>query len=531
MRSPRKVIQERIRSLCADGARFADLGAKVCVYRRGADGEPEYERTLPWLYGGRYDRLAGQYVAPPETIHELRVHTGQVKFLELLWDPALRYVMGLGAPGGGKSLNVITAALLFGIATPQRIIGMPAATWDGAEVVWKKFLALAEPKGWIEETRTGAREITLTNGTLYQFVGMTKKSGSANSPAQGRDWHIAFPDEFQGMDDEAEREIDARGRIDKHFKIMSSATNSAEHYFQSRIGTYTDLPTGAVVRFSGPENCFTPLEQWERMRAKWSPEDYDRIINCLDVPLEGRLFPQFTAVSLDEARPDDRTVRPFPTRPDIGSWDITEQVTRERFGTGYPYVVGIDFGSLTTASVVMKCLRGQRAGEREWWALHEITTQDRGTDYHAKELLAFFLGDPHAFLCIGDPHEYKEVDRSDYSTFKKMGLNIVRASSDVIPYKHRVSMMNALLKAYDGQRRFFVNQGTCEGLRRGLGTLMKGPDGKALRPQQDRHHLGADFSHQPDAAMFGVFPFERIRGTVPPADERVVPARSGRPRR
>ena len=495
-------------SLCpTKGERYADLGARVDVYRRGADGEPEFVRTLPWIFGGKYDRLAGRYVAAPDVVHVLKVHEGQVPFLDLMWDDSVRYVMGLGAPGGGKTMNIVTPAGLYGIATPHRLIGMPAATWDGAEVVWRKFLALYEPKGWIADTRAGAMEIVFTNGTLYQFVGMTKKSGSNNSAAQGRDWHIAFPDEFQGIDDEAEMEIDARGRINKHYKIMSSATNSSEPWFQTRITTYADNPLGRIVRFTGPDNCFTPLEQWERMKSKWSPEDYDRIIKCLDVPQDGRVYPSFS-------RGDERGVMSVRPVPLLGK-DITEDMTFEVYGERYKNIISVDPGKAVLSAHQLRAFRLDRK-DRAWWVVREFVVKDKGdnTGHLAKELAQAGY-DPEETILILDPHtETAETDQSDITILRNAGWTVQKASSSKIRTKHRYAMMNALFCDADLVRRLFVD---CDENRRpkcpkfvesAAGLMYKGAEA-------DSHNKNPklDLTHYTDDVGYGLFVFESFRGT------------------
>jgi hypothetical protein len=125
----------------------------------------------------------------------------------------------------------------------------------------------------------------------------------------GHDWHVCFPDEQQHIDDEGMREIEARGRINPHYQIFSSATNEAAQGFQARIRSYEASEDSAVVRFTGTDNCFTTLSHWEWLRTsgQWSKEEFDRIVRCLDVPRSGRAYPEFM-----DGSGGDGNIRPYP---------------------------------------------------------------------------------------------------------------------------------------------------------------------------------------------------------------------------
>ena len=527
MRSPRKLYIERIRELCSEEDRFIDMGAVVRVYRRGVNGKAEPGDVLPWGYGGIYDRLIGQYVEASKSPVEFKVHAGQAKFLETFDDPTCLRVLGLGAPGGGKTEGIVTVATLLCLWRPNGIGGMVAPTRDRLKILWNKFIKLVGPLGWIkpgdEGIRKGDLEIHLRNGTILQFVAAKKQSSATGSPIAGRDWHWAVEDEQQHIDEDALFEVDARGRIADGglYRVFSSATNEGLVGFQMRVREYEDAPHKKVIRFTGPENVFTSLKYWEDLKAKTPPDEWRRKVECVDVPQEGRVYGGFT---FDEQHSAGSSFKALPTQPHIGSLDITNRITLEKYQKPYDYIVGVDFGSLTTASVVLKAYQGRGQNEREWFAIHEIVTEDKTTDFHAKALLEYFRGDPGAFICIADPHEYKEVDRSDYTLFKKANINVVRASGGKIPQKHRHSVVNTLLLAADGRRRLFIAKGApVPRLIAGLGHLMYDVMGNVQRPRQDRHHLGSDMSNTPDAMSFGLFPFEKHRGTFTPEPVNTKP--------
>jgi len=516
MRSPRAVYIETIRSLCTDKDRFVDIGARVRVYKRGPDGSAVPDYWLPWTYGGRFDRLTGRYVGPPESWSEIKIHPGQLGLIESLHDPQARHITALGSQGGGKTEGIVAAAQILCIWKPNRIVGGVAPTQKRLRVLRKKFINQVGPRGWIKEVRAAEDEVELWNGTIVQWVSMKKQSAMTGSPAAGKDWHDAFGDETQNMTNDDLQEIDARGRINPGFRFIGSATNDPITEFQVRLRDSASNPEHRIYRFTGPDNVFLKAEHWEWLRRNWPPDDYRRKILCEDVPLEGRSFPTFSI---------QQNIRALPPRPQIGSLDITAEITAARYRHPYQLIAATDFGSLTTVTIFLRAFRGGL-----WWAVGELTTENQTTQVHGQKLIEHPLiqGDVSRFIVIGDPHEYQEVDRSDYTMLKRMGINAVRAAASQggvgntkIDPKHRRSMLNSLLLDANGERHLFIEPGACPRLVNSLNMSMLGLNGKPERAiRRDRAHLGDDLTDHPDALMFGLYPFERIRGVLPVKEEQ-----------
>lgn len=518
MRSPRKQYVERINALCDESTRFVDVGARIRVYKRGSDGKAEPSHWLPWVYGGRYDSFISSYVGPPERYDEIPVHTGQVRLLESIEDPGIRRVLAMGSPGGGKTMNIVVVAAILSLSRPHSIGGVVAPTQQRLKIVWRKFLELARPKGWVRAVRPGDGEIHLVNGTILQFVSAKRQSDAVGSPIAGNDWHWAVEDEQQHIDNESCREVEFRGRISgAAYKIFSSATNENLHEFQLRVAEYEAGRDTRVVRFSGPENCFTDLSFWESFRERLSADEYARVIEARDIPSDGRVYPQFQY---------RESTQPLP---DVGR-DITAQITAAKYRHPYHHVVGTDFGRRVTASVILKAFAGSSQDERIWYVLDDVTTEDKTTDWHADELAKWFLqrgiqpadvlvlGDPHPTGYYGESQGNKEADRSDFLVMKRRGFSsAVRTNhGDAIPRKHRFSMVNALLRDSTGRRRLFLvatQSGTPQPKRtaESLGHLMYGPSG-----EPETHGKGSprDITHWGDALGHGLMPFEKFRGQV-----------------
>jgi hypothetical protein len=514
MRSPRKVLQEKIRDLTRpEGERFVDIAAQARVYRRGPDGTAQPAEWLPRIFGGKFDRLVGRYVGPPDpaNIAEVKIHPGQVPIVNAIGSDRW-HVLSLGAQGGGKTEGNVSVAVLLSAWRCHSLAGMVAPVDSGKLILWTKFLNRVEALGWLDgEPRLKSSEVQLKNGTILQFRSTKKQSKSAKSPIAGLDWHWAVADEEAYMDGDELREIQARGRINPKYQIFSSATNEPIHAFQMRLVAYDADARSLVARYAGPDNCFTSLEFWDAWKQKLSPEDYDRFINCKDVPRDGRVFHSFDYKGNTAALPP-------------ASLDITAKLTYDRYKVPYQYVIGWDPGVIASASVVLKAFAGQGADERNWYALDEITTSNATTEQHAHDLVKWLMTRGirlDSVLVLGDPHENKDTDRSDYHQMRAAGLTVARSNQGVqIERKHRISMTNALLKDASQRRRLFLAAGDlgpprAQKLAECLGQLMYRPNGEI----DYEHKTWRNLAHWGDALGYGLFPFEKLRGSYKPRTE------------
>lgn len=517
MRSPRKVYAERIRGRANDTGRFIDLTARVRVMRRDERGTYSAE-LLPDLYGGVWDCWSRQYVEHSSTPHEFQVHPGQVRLLESFDMPGVSRTLALGSQGGGKSEGIIVAACLLALWNPGRTGGFVAPTRARIKVVWRKFLKTIPPQ-WIREVRPGDQEIVLVTGSLIQFFAAKRQGHHTGSPLAGNDWHWAVEDEQQDIDDETLKEIDARGRVNAHYQVFSSATNEPYGHFQRRINEYQTNPSRRVVKFTGPENTFVDPAHWERLRANWDPDSYRRKILCEELPIDGRVYPAFVMAD---------NIRELPPVPQIGpSPDITGRITKAKLDTAYEFIVGVDFGLRVTASVILKAYRAPGSwsqDERQWFVVDEVVTEHRTTDWHANELLYWFEKrghGPEAFVCFTGTDSNSAIpEKSDFVLFKRRQINIMRATyGKRLPVTHRYSMVNALLHSADGKRRLYAARDahgrvaarkvvdSFEGLRLNSSdraeTYGKGTKG------------GEDLTHYTDALGYALFPFESLRGVAP----------------
>lgn len=508
MRSPRSIYIETVRTLSNREARYIDMAAQLRVYRRSKKDTPEPAELLPTVYGGRFDLFQGVYLGQPSLIRELSCHAGQVPVITFNVDGVSR-VLALGAKGGGKTEAVVIRALLNALEIPNGNHGLVAPTGKRLNILWRKFIDIVRRFGWIQRIRWSDGMIELKNGSTMIFVSAKRQSQDMGSPIAGYDFHSCVEDEQQNMDDESLLEVDARGRVNPDYCVYSTATNERVPEFQQRLQVYRNAPWSRVLRFTAQDNPWYSLRRLDAMRAQWSPEEWRRVMESEDVALTNAVYPQFSVA--DNVR----------RRPEIGV-DITAQMTRDKFdpnGEGYEYIVGTDFGVLTTVSTVFKVYRDPQ-GDRIWWAIDEIVGKNETADAHCARVLARYpTSDMRPkFLAIAMPHVNAgaagQTEVQDFYQAKRRGIRIVKAHHKTISRKHRFSMVNALLCAADKKRRLFIscdehNRPSCPKAIESFQMLEYGPDGNP----NDFHKSERDLTHYTDTFGYAAFPWEKFRGS------------------
>lgn len=509
MRSPRRSYIERARALSSES--LVDVGVQVRVYRRGPDDKPQPAELLcgpdgqPLVWGGRYDRRQRRYIGPPGKVRRWKAHPGQIKLIAFD-EPNVGRVLCLGAPGGGKSESVALWAALQAIARENGIGGVVAPTEARLAILWRKIAALLDPGGWLLPGGASDWEMHLVQGTILQFRSGRAGDKRTGSQIPGLDWDFAAEDEQQAILDGSLLEVDLRGRrAGTRFRVASSATNDAHPDFQSRLDEYRRNPRKRILTFSGFDNAFIETAWWENLRGSMSPENYRRMILGEILPPESRVYPRYeTEVHVQSLA--------------FAGADVTEAVTKARFGRPYRWIIGQDFGRLAMASVVLKCFADPRDPEaRIWWVMDEVNSFDDTTaDAHALAITRARGGRYRAQDCIviADPHiETKNVHRSDYDLMRNRGFRVERAVvSEVLRKRAGESMINSLLRDANGVVRVYLAADatgapyaakTAQALR--CGTF--DDRGESENERKDRH----DLSHWTAALRYGLYPFERLR--------------------
>lgn len=499
-RTNRSELRDRVKNLLRAHDRFVDLGVRVQVVRR-IDGEVIPGEIRPTIYGGRYDRLMRRYVGAPENIQTITATPGQLGLLEFD-EPGMLRLLALGAPGAGKTYGAVRKALIKALQRCNSTGGLVGPTNDRRMILWTDFLNLVEPLGFVEEVQKTDKRIVLKNNTVIEVLAAKKPSAAQGNPLQGRSWDWAVADESQNIEDEAQTEIDTRGRrAGTSYVVFETATNQTQvPGFKVRIERYKNQPkTHKIMSFSGDTNSFVDPSYWERLKSTMTEREYKRLILCEDLPPELLQYPAFSySHSIRQA-------------PEMYS-DMTPKLTKEMFGRPFRWVIGQDFGVLCNASIVFKAFREPDTGECLWFAVDEITTHRSPASIHARKILERY----HAgeVVVVADPHHNsKDTDKSDYAQFRHEGLTIFPAvSKGKIDIKHRVNMMNALLEDAKGKRRLYLacdanGKEFCPNLARALSTIEIDELGRLDQMKKDRN----DLTHWPCAAGYGLWKWEKIR--------------------
>ena len=520
-------------------ARFVDCAARLVVHRTGHMGMPVPNRTILKVYGGRYDRVLRRYVrgddkrkVVPDRVESIKCHEGQVRFLTVR-KRGLKWVMGVGAMGAGKSMSGATRLLLElldGANTTWGAIG-PTLTHVDANIL-AYFLALVVPLGWLDVHAKKARAVRLVNNGGAEFYGAEKRSTEGGYSFQGRNWDGCVVDEGSKIEAGAHGEIAGRGRTKASRYVVYECTVFDDYPdFTLRIERLRLEPEKyLIIWYHCDWNCFIEVEaHLANLRSTLSHRDYRRLVLLIEDAPERRVYSHFRL---------GVHVRPVPT----GALDVTERVTKEVLGVPYKYVMGQDFGAIVTCTIVLKCfeLPGKK-GQRHWWAVDEITSRYLVSSRHARKILHAYA-DPDDFVVLADPHTNMpgDADASDYTMFRDAGINVHRAATEhavkknKISIRQRISMVNSLLEdanvspercrefncstpgcAGHGEAHLFVdakaaNDPACRDLANAFLRFQLNEHGQAKPEKKDEKH---DLTHWVDAVGYGLWRFERARVT------------------
>lgn len=496
------------------------MWARLRVWRRGASGKAEPAELLPELYGGLYDRLAKRYVpdAEPERdqVVEFSCHPGQIG--ALLYREQKHRVLLLGGPGSGKTWVAELRQVLKGLGAADGSWGGPNRTWlhvgatdERVDVLWDQFHELVRALGWIEPFDFHEKKrLRLTNGSLHLFKGGRPARKSEGTKIQGVSAHGAVVDEVQNVSDAAQKDTAERGRrAGPAYEMTETATRvNRIGSFIRRLKKYKTSPDRVIITLNPLENPFVAPDYWDILRRESSDRDFRERVLSEDLPSEHLTYHAF---NLEE------NCRRRPRKDDLDYIEITAELARQRWGgnSKRKFIVGHDFGQLTSASEWLKAYRHLPTGARHWWIVREtVSGSHTTTEAHAQKLAKECP--PDEFSVSADPHvNTPDADKSDFAQMRGAGLDVHKAWSGKIHVRHRIAMLNALLCNSAKERRLFVDLDEA---------------GEPVAPmfvdsciEMERDEFGnpenvrkdyRDPSHYPAAASYGLFPWEHFAGAA-----------------
>lgn len=508
------VLIQRIEDLLRTDDRYVDAAAQLRVYERGPTG-PVSGELLPRIYGGRYDVVLRRLVPvgpgdEPLRVVELSCHRGQLPLLLHDGGGGIRRVLALGPPGGGKSYGAVTKAYLLGLAG-NRTIGVVAPTNDRRRTVWDYLISIGQANNWLDANgiRESRKELHLFNGTIFHVISGTRQSAKRGVTVQGRNWDAAVVDESQNVEKYVQNEINFRGRLNRSFCVFETATNDPIPEFRLRLSEYRKDPVYHLVLKYGTESPWVHASFYEEQRHSLTEREYRERIDLEDLPTETRTYHEF--------RPDLHIKKRVPMH------DITAATVKEKWPArnGVEYLLAQDFGHAINTTIVLKAYLSANGRDREWWAVDEIITHNLTAEEHALEILKrgpYRVGPFANTIVVADPHHNQfsidtPIHISDYRQFAKVGFEIHPASGERISVKHRVSMMNALLRDAAGVCRFYLladeyGRPRCQELAKAFEFQENDASGRPEAGRKDH----TDLSHPTAACGYGVYRHERIRG-------------------
>ena len=554
MKSDRRLLIEEVYRLLDPAQRQVDMAVRLRVHRKGPRGEhhppapraiaPGMEWPCPagWcetrdeVIGGRWDRLKRVFVDPTPSdlrVAEIGITPGQLAGIEYR-EPGVNDVLLLGAPRGSKTSGMVIDAVLDSLRYPTAQGGLVAPTNPRLVILWDEALLLLGQLGWVAKASVSDNEIHLHNESCWKFVAAQPASKNLGNPIQGFTWAWAKVDERQNVSDASFAEVMLRGAsYGESYRVKSSATNQDIAPFQRALEEYRTNATKKLIPVPGKLNSFIADSTWEafRLSGNWSESDYNRIINAEVIPAEGLIYKAFDY--------ELNIPKLVPVRE-----DITEKITlNPAQDRAYSWVIGHDFGWQVNASVMLKAyeiLRTEKnqfghviqKKDRIWFVWDELQTRGLTAAEHAAALIKHMRETWHAqasdLFVVGDPHTNKpDTDESDYAQFRKAGLTTVKAYyGGNIDRKHRFSMVNAMLGDSAGVRRLFIARDgnghpRCPKLIESFKSYCYAPNGQ---PEQYGKDSRRDPSHTSDAVGYGIFRWEKLRGSYQPT----APAKEGR---
>jgi hypothetical protein len=359
----------------------------------------------------------------------------------------------------------------------------------------------------VAETSLLHRTIRLKNNCLVRFKSAQRSSKNRGSPIQSFSWDWVCVEESQSIENYALKDLRERGRrAAKSFRIYHSATNVIDNpQFTVRKDQFRRDPQKIICKFPGENNPFVKQVYWEHLKRDeaYTPREYRVRILCEDLPPESLAYGEYDSIT-------GIVPRPMLT----GRYeDITRRKTIECLGEDYAaeWIIGHDFGELTSVSMLLKCYRDTQEKNREvWWACREFTTRfGTPTDAHFRIIKKYFAEDD--CIVIGDPGRNTK-DVSHYELVRAEGFRVIRAWGAPIVRRHRVTMCKRLLLSADGVRRLFLESRPetrdpwCNRLAHAF--LTQTAEAELVEVRKNIH----DQTHYPAALQYGLFPFERIVG-------------------
>jgi hypothetical protein len=390
------------------------------------------------------------------------------------------------------------------------------------------------PSRWFKYSRS-ERLLTFCTGHAIEFISTKKVSEAQGSQGQGFNLSRCGRDELQDQV-EADPDFESRGRsapVDRrNNKIVykQAATCTAKGAPKFRSLTSLKLGSGLWIRRTLliANSPFIDPSFLERVKRVMTEREFRRRYLCEDLPPEAMVY-----FNWDRAR----NLRPIPpTAKRITSYVIR----RHTRNPSHALLAGNDPGASKAATVFLDayecgcpraCVCGLRdlGGDWAWWVRGEVFTQNKTTEQHAREVLAWVRARGYNVRRGGEvvhvrSHPYGQSESKPslnvYRVFARVGLDVKAAQykqtprgtsgTGLILKEDRFEMMNTLLYDAAGRVRLYVEadhqgQPVAPRLVEGFETMERDEEGKGETEKKNEN----DKSDPPAACGYGLWQWER----------------------
>lgn len=480
-------------------SRLIDVACQFHLCERGPDGKAVYTSVASPIYGGRWDKVAHEYVGQAEEI--LHVACSKPQFDFVLDDAAI--VEGAGGRGGGKSEAGVRKALRSICERPGVNGRIVSPTYKLTKIQWRKVVPILLGAGWLLPGKAGIRledeELWFWNDVVVQFA-------SANHPDSLRSWGGGWieVDEAQDVTTEA---MDIlwlclRDGGDHPQMWMSLTPKKGEPY--QRHCEYERDDSAQCIGFDSFSNCFISQEVFEQARRRMDKQRY-----AVEV------LADWDTVAQQEVEGFRPVFRAFSPERHGVHWplvarDITRQVSKHRTGYDRPYICGVDPNwDYPNYAVFYKVLEPLHKGAPNRWVAVDVIS-GKGHCGHLAKMIKEAGYKASEVLIIPDASaRYNKGKNSSARLMRAEGFTVITQSKNPSVVSS-IDDLNAKLDPVQGEPTWFYN------VERGdeLAESMK----QAIWDKSGMHiDKNAGIDHVIDAARYPISYFEpaaRIRSTV-----------------
>jgi hypothetical protein len=301
----------------------------------------------------------------------------------------------------------------------QNVLYMAPTRQQAKDILWTELKRIS--KGYLSDTPLETElKLTYVTGSTIRLMG-----AEAYDRARGIGYDLVCLDEFADIAPEAWVEVLRPALADRQGRAVFAGTPKGYNHFYDLYLRAKELTDWSAFSFTTLDGGRVPQSEVEAARASMSAGQFRQEYEASFESMEGRVYLEF-----------DRDAN---VRSDIAD-------------NGSDLYVGMDFNVNPMTAVVMV-----RAGDQ----LHqfaEFELKNSNTAEMAGQIRANY---PNRNITIypdptGRQRQTSAVGQTDFTILKEHGFNVY-APKAAPPVVDRINEVNAVLRAADGTRRYYLH--------------------------------------------------------------------------